>query len=181
MVVRTSGDRRSYAQALLAFADAPPIPALVSGLFRRRHLGARVDALSSRRPVGQRARLLSVVAIAAVMATVSLSVAAFGAQADDTVYSAGNGVSLPIVVTEVKPEYTPEARRAKIAGSVALTCIVGTDGTPGHIEVVESLDTQYGLDNQAIAALEQWRFKPGVKQGKPVAVRVTIEMKFTLK
>ena len=62
-----------------------------------------------------------------------------------------------------------------------MTAVVRTDGTPGDIEVTKSLDTEYGLDKQAVAALSQWRFEPGLKDGKPVPVRVTVEMRFTLK
>mgnify|MGYP003509931133 FL=1 len=51
----------------------------------------------------------------------------------------------------------------------------------GDVEVSESLDKVYGLDEAAIQALKQWRFDPGTKDGKPVAVRVEVEMSFTLK
>jgi len=53
--------------------------------------------------------------------------------------------------------------------------------TVNDVEVVRSLDTEYGLDEQAIKAAKQWRFKPGTKDGKAVAVRVSLEMTFTLK
>ena len=62
-----------------------------------------------------------------------------------------------------------------------MTAIVRTDGTPGDIEITTSLDTEYGLDKQAVAALSQWRFEPGLKDGKHVPVRVNIEMRFRLK
>lgn len=91
------------------------------------------------------------------------------------------GVTLPKVVSEVKPEYTPEAMKARIEGTVMMTVVVRTDGTPGDIEVTKSLDTNYGLDKAAVTALSQWRFEPGRKDGKPVPVRVTVEMRFTLK
>ena len=47
--------------------------------------------------------------------------------------------------------------------------------------VTQSLDKEYGLDTQAVEAARQWLFKPGTKDGKPVAVRVALEMTFTLK
>ena len=90
-------------------------------------------------------------------------------------------VTLPKVISEVKPKYTPEAMRARIEGTVMMTAVVRTDGTPGDIEITQSLDTEYGLDDQAVGALSQWRFEPGRKDGKPVPVRVTIEMRFWLK
>ena len=55
------------------------------------------------------------------------------------------------------------------------------DGKVGEVKVTQSLDTEYGLDTQAVEAVKQWLFKPGTKDGKPVAVQVTIEMTFTLK
>lgn len=91
------------------------------------------------------------------------------------------GVTLPKVISEVKPQYTPEALQARIEGTVIMTAVVRTDGRPGDIEITKSLDTEYGLDKQAVAALSQWRFEPGLKDGKPVPVRVTVEMTFTLK
>jgi TonB family protein len=62
-----------------------------------------------------------------------------------------------------------------------MTTVVRTDGTPRDIRVTKSLDTRYGLDEQAVAALGRWRFEPGLKHGKPVPVRITVEMQFTLK
>jgi len=110
-----------------------------------------------------------------VMASVLLS-----AQ-DQTVYKPGNGVTLPIVTKEVRPEYTPEAKKAGIRGTVLLEVTVTVEGTVDDIQVVRSLDTEYGLDDEAVKAARQWRFKPGTKDGKAVAVRVSLEMTFTLK
>ena len=92
-----------------------------------------------------------------------------------------SGITLPKVVSEVKPRYTAEAIRARIEGTVTMTTVVRTDGKPSDIEITKSLDTEHGLDDQAIAALRQWQFEPGRKDGKPVSVRVTIEMRFSLK
>lgn len=91
------------------------------------------------------------------------------------------GVTLPKVISEVKPQYTPEAMQARIEGTLMMSAVVRTDGTPRDIEITKSLDAKYGLDKQAVAALRQWRFEPGLKDGKPVPVRVTVEMRFTLK
>ena len=56
-----------------------------------------------------------------------------------------------------------------------------TDGSVGSVSVTRSLDATFGLDREAVSAAKQWRFKPGTKDGKPVAVRVAIELTFTLK
>jgi periplasmic protein TonB len=87
----------------------------------------------------------------------------------------------PQVIREVKANYTEEAKQAGVQGSVVLTAEVLTDGTVGEVTVKQSLDTKYGLDEQAVKAMKQWLFKPGTKGGKPVPVRVDVEMTFTLK
>ena len=97
------------------------------------------------------------------------------------VYTPGNGVSIPRLIKEVKPEYTPEAKAAKIQGTVLLVAVVLEDGTVDGVTVSRSLDTKYGLDGQAIKAARQWMFSPGMKDGKPVAVKITIELAFTLR
>ena len=98
-----------------------------------------------------------------------------------TVYDVGNGVSLPTVLKEVKPAYTSEAIANRIQGTVLMSVVVLPDGTVGEVTVIRSLDTVFGLDAQAVLATKQWMFAPGMKDGVAVAVRVTIEMTFTLR
>jgi TonB family protein len=93
----------------------------------------------------------------------------------------GNGVTTPELLQEVKPAYTAEAMRAKVQGSVFLECVVRQDGSTGDCRVVRSLDPTFGLDQEAIRAARQWRFRPGTRLGQPVAVLVTIELMFTLR
>ena len=76
----------------------------------------------------------------------------------------GNGVSSPSVLREVKPAYTAEAMRAKVQGTVWLQCVVMPDGTVGNVQVTKSLDSTFGLDQEAIKAAKQWRFKPGMRR-----------------
>ena len=97
------------------------------------------------------------------------------------VYQPGDDVTLPTVVKSVKPQYTQEAMAQRIEGTTLLECVVRVDGTVESVRVVESLDATYGLDEQAVNALSQWQFRPGVHDGKPVAVRVKVQMSFTLK
>jgi TonB family protein len=97
------------------------------------------------------------------------------------VYRPGKGITLPKLVKEVKPDYTPEAKEARIQGNLTLGAVVLESGEVGDVEIVESLDKVYGLDDQAIKAIRQWLFEPGTKDGKPVAVRVNVEFSFTLK
>ena len=97
------------------------------------------------------------------------------------IYRPGSGVSLPEVITEVKPQYTAEAMRAKVQGVVWLECIVMPDGSVGNIKVTKSLDSVFGLDQEAVKAARRWRFKPGIREGQPVPVIITIELTFTLR
>ena len=97
----------------------------------------------------------------------------------DPVYKPGDGVSAPVLVKEVKPQYTAKAKRAGIEGTVLLECVVETDGSVGDVTVTKSLDEE--LDQQAVRALRQWRFEPGKKDGKRVRVQIALEMTFTLR
>ena len=97
------------------------------------------------------------------------------------VYKPGNGVTLPVVLREKKPQYTSDAMRAKVQGTVLLECVVKPDGSVGDVKVVRSLDSTFGLDLEAMKAARDWRFRPGMRQGEPVAVLVTIELTFTLR
>jgi TonB family protein len=85
----------------------------------------------------------------------------------------------PKVVSKVEPDYTDEARSAKIQGPVVLSLTIDPQGRPEKIRVTKSLDK--GLDQQAIAAIEKWHFAPGIKDGKPVWAAATIEVNFHLR
>ena len=62
----------------------------------------------------------------------------------------------PVLVHKVEPEYSDKARRAGVQGEVWLDVSVRADGKVGSVLVAKSLDTMYGLDQRAIAALRQW-------------------------
>ena len=91
------------------------------------------------------------------------------------------GLTLPRLVKEVKPEYTKAALDKRIEGTVALECVVREDGTVGECHVTRSLDRQFGLDQEAIKAARQWLFVPAEKNGGPVPVLVVIELTFALR
>ncbi|MDO8681696.1 MAG: energy transducer TonB [Acidobacteriota bacterium] len=113
---------------------------------------------------------------------VAVAVAATTLAAQNTeVFKPGKGVTLPRVIKEVKPVYTPAAMEQKIQGSVWLLAVVTEKGDVGEVEVSRSLDKEYGLDDQAVKATREWKFEPGKKDGKPVPVQITIELTFTLK
>src|SRR5436190_1886570 len=99
-------------------------------------------------------------------------------QAPPEVLRVGQGVSAPTLARRVDPQYSDAARRARIQGTVVLEAIVSEDGTVKVNRVVRSLDP--GLDQNAMAALEQWQFRPAMKDGKPVKVVLNVEVNFNL-
>jgi TonB family protein len=95
------------------------------------------------------------------------------------VYRIGGGVSQPVVIRHVDPEFSDEARRAKYQGVCIVSLIVDAQGNPQNVRVVRALGM--GLDEKAIEAVRQYRFKPALKDGKtPVAVLLNIEINFRL-
>jgi TonB family protein len=85
----------------------------------------------------------------------------------------------PKVVSKVEPNYTDDALNAKIQGPVILSLLIDAQGRPKNIHVTKSLNK--GLDQQAVDAIEQWHFAPGIKDGKPVRAAATIEVNFRLR
>ena len=94
------------------------------------------------------------------------------------VFRVGGGVTAPVVVYKVEPEYSEEARKAKYQGTVTLYVEVDPGGRASNIRVLQSLGL--GLDEKAIEAVKRWVFHPGRKDGRPVTVAATIEVNFRL-
>ncbi len=93
-------------------------------------------------------------------------------------YRVGGGVSAPIPIYKVEPEYSEDARKAKFQGTVVLSIVVDERGMPTNFKVIRPLGL--GLDEKAIEAVKQWRFRPAQKDGRPVAVLATVEVNFRL-
>jgi len=93
-------------------------------------------------------------------------------------YRIGGAVKAPFVISKIEPEYSEEARLMQLAGTVVLRMTIGADGSAQDIQVMRSLGL--GLDEKAIAAVSQWKFSPGTKDGQPVPVIATIEVNFRL-
>jgi protein TonB len=93
-------------------------------------------------------------------------------------YRPGNGVTAPVALSSPDPEYSEEARKAKYQGVVVLTLVVGADGRARDMRVARSLGL--GLDEKAMEAVKTWTFKPGEKDGKPVATLINVEVEFHL-
>jgi protein TonB len=93
----------------------------------------------------------------------------------------GPGVTTPTLILQIKPRYTADAMRMRIQGTVLVECVVMADGTVGDARVIRSLDPRFGLDEEALIAAKQWRFRPGTLNGKPVPVVVSIELMFSVR
>jgi TonB family protein len=90
----------------------------------------------------------------------------------------GGGVSAPVPIFKVEPEYSEEARKAKFQGTVLLAIVVDESGKTTNVRVVRALGM--GLDEKAIEAVMKWRFRPGYKDGKAVPVMANVEVNFRL-
>ncbi|MBS1859315.1 MAG: energy transducer TonB [Acidobacteria bacterium] len=94
------------------------------------------------------------------------------------VFRVGGGVTAPQLIYKVEPEYSEEARKAKYQGTVLLYVQVDPTGHAVNMRVLHSLGL--GLDEKAMDAVRKWRFKPGMKDGRPVTVEAQIEVNFRL-
>ena len=117
--------------------------------------------------------ILSMAALAVLLAAPAL------AQDQPTYGMKEPGVKAPVLVREVKPNYTSDAMKRQVQGVVEMSTVVKTDGSVGPIEITRSLDPD--LDEEAMKALRQWQFRPGTKDDQAVNVEVSIEMTFTLR
>jgi protein TonB len=90
----------------------------------------------------------------------------------------GGGVSAPILIYSVEPEFSEEARKAKVAGNVLVNLWVDTNGNPSHVRVIRGVGM--GLDEKARDAVMQYKFKPAMENGKPVLVELNVEVNFQI-
>jgi protein TonB len=90
------------------------------------------------------------------------------------------GATYPQLQREVKAKHPKAAKEMRIEGMVVLDCIIIADGTVGECQVARSLDSVYGLDQEALKAARKWRFKPATVRDRPVPFFVTMELTFKL-
>jgi protein TonB len=90
----------------------------------------------------------------------------------------GGGVSSPVVIYQVDPEFSEEARKAKFMGVVLVNLIVDVHGLPQNVHILRGVGM--GLDDKAVEAVKQYRFKPAMEGGKPVAVELNVEVNFQI-
>jgi TonB family protein len=174
---------------LLEFSTARPRLAGATALIGRRHLERRIALLAkevsmSRFSLAVRLAVAAgAVAIATIATTSTMPIGATVQAQAEKVYKPADdaSITLPSVLREVRPYYTPGAMEAKIQGVVWMAVVVLASGDVGDVVVSRSLDKEHGLDDEAVKAVRQWKFTPGTKDGKAVPVEVTIQMAFTLK
>jgi TonB family protein len=102
--------------------------------------------------------------------------AGVAADTDEPVIELGPGVTPPRVIHQMTPNSDSGAGGFRVSGTVLIGLVVGSQGLPRDVHVVRSLDKD--LDRNAVDAVQQWRFEPARKGGNPVAVRVTVEIRF---
>jgi len=85
-------------------------------------------------------------------------------------------VTAPVLIHFVEPEYTDDARKKKFNGNVQVYLWVDENGNPTHVRVVKGVGM--GLDEKAVAAVHQYKFKPAMQDGKPVRVDMYIDVNF---
>jgi len=92
----------------------------------------------------------------------------------------GGSVSAPVIISTVQPQFTEEARRrGKMSGNVQIYCWVDENGNPSHVRAIRGLGM--GLDEKAVEAVRQYKFKPAMQNGKPVKVDLYIAVNFVIK
>jgi TonB family protein len=187
-VVQMGTNTQSYATGILKVCGfCLRAPAAFAAGVGGSNLAARVERIVTGSAPAGRARTAKLLGLGfgLAMTVTPLTLGALGAatyEQEPEVYASKQaGVTNPKLVKEVKPRYTADAMRAKIQGTVKLEAIVRPNGAVTDIKVIQSLDKDLGLDNEAIEAMKKWEFKPGTKDGKPVAVRIEAEMSFRLK
>jgi len=183
LVLSTGAAPSDYAGRLLDVARhlrGLAAPTAAVAMVRKPELEARVRSIldPSRRRVSTGILVRCAIALAAAALIVPVAVTRQSVHAQGKVYRIGNGVSAPSILYKVEPQYTPEAKDDKIQGTVKLQVEITPDGVAENFLVLQSLDA--GLDANAITAVSNWRFKPGMKDGEPVAVFAAIEINFHL-
>lgn len=192
------GDRPEYAASLLRLATAMAGPAArpfyasetqAIGVFDAGILEERVMRLTMDVPKVTRTQRIAMAVVAACVLLGGAATAAAlsfdvtpqdgaATAAHEKVYQVGNGVTPPVLVHAVDAEFTKKAKAAKYEGVSVVSLVVDAHGMPRQIHTIRKLGM--GLDEKAIEAVRQYKFEPGKRDGKPVAVAITIEVNFRI-
>ncbi|MGA9719319.1 MAG: M56 family metallopeptidase [Acidobacteriaceae bacterium] len=194
LAAATGGGRAEYAASLLRLVRAMATPAAPTnqaiGVFDGNTLEERIMRLTIDMPNvsrTQKVALTTVIACALLGGGVTAAAVPFAltpqenavaAPGPEKIYHVGDGVTPPVLTHSVDAEFTKRAKHAKYQGVDVVACVVDTDGMPREVHTVRKLDM--GLDEKALEAVRQYRFKPGLLNGKPVPVAIQIEVNFRL-
>jgi protein TonB len=89
-------------------------------------------------------------------------------------------MTMPKIVTKVDPVYPNDARDARVDGKVVLQAVIRENGTVGEVQVLTAIPNWPSLDRSAVEAVQQWKYRPAVKDGHPVSVYFTVMIQFRL-
>jgi TonB family protein len=97
----------------------------------------------------------------------------------DKIYTVGDvGITAPVATFQREPDYTKQARKKKIQGIVQMSVLIGKDGNVENVKLINSLEPS--LDENAVKAVQTWKFKPCQKDSEPVRCTVHIEVSYHL-
>jgi len=182
-----SDSRRALAILTAAFLDKPPAAQAAAGLAdvllaeNRNDEAEQMLALAQKTfetSLGTSSMLATGVAARRAAILKQLGRASEVQVPAAAVYKIGGAVSAPGMTSHAEPEYSEEARKNKLQGSIQVSLVVDATGAPTQIAILHPLGM--GLDEKAIEAISQWKFTPGKKNGSPVAVLTQVEVTFHL-
>jgi TonB family protein len=196
-VVALTGARRPYLHALLEMAGATRAKPVPAPLFLvESQLAQRIASLVKEVRMSKPRLVMSlVIALGIVMVAGWWAIRTFYLRARagnppaivsatamkydiGEVYTVGGDVSSPIPIYKPEPGYTEEARAAKLQGSNVFWMVVDGAGKVADVRLVKSVGK--GLDESAAETLRTWKFKPALRKGKPVPIRVIVEVNFRM-
>ncbi len=203
MAAGAVSDRPEYAASLLRLATALAAPGRASvpaiGVFDADILEERIMRLTSDVPkVSRIERIATVTLVACTLASGALGATAMAfdvsPQTKEAVYKVGPGVGAPVLSYSVDAAFPPSQRKGKLDGVSIVGLIVNSKGMPQdlHIEPLtasmsKTLSKMHpnkkfhlspDFDKNAMEAVRQYRFHPALRDGKPVAVAITIAVNF---
>lgn len=91
------------------------------------------------------------------------------------------GVEIPVIITKAPPKYPEQARKKKLTGQVIIGLLVDREGSPTNLQILRVIEPGVGFEEAALAAVQQWRYRPGTFQGEVVPVRMTTVLEFIMK
>jgi TonB family protein len=193
-VVEMTGARKPYLYALVEIAAGPgAVRSLVAPAFLNEcQLAERIRTLIKGDLMSKRRIIISLACVVVLTLLVGLAIirkfplktvapplaTSNPIQVAPEVFAVGNGVTAPVPIYKPEPGYTKEARAAKLEGTVVLWIVVAADGMVSDVKVTKPFDK--GLDENAVQTVKTWKFKPAMRNGVPVPVKVMVEVSFKL-